>query len=79
MSPRQVFHLAVRLVGLLLVYQAFKVLAGAFSTTSSQIVLIDILACLLFHVGAWWFLVGGPLPSFLKARDLTDLAYRNES
>ncbi len=78
MSPRQVFHLAVRLVGLLLVYQAFKVLPGVFSTSSTQVAIIDLLACAFFLLSAWWFLVGGPLPSFLKARDLTDLAYRNE-
>ena len=79
MSARQIFSLAVRLVGLLFVYHGLSRLPGIFASTSMEVTFMALIASAFYLACAWWMLVGGPLPAFFKRKDLTDLAYHESS
>jgi len=78
MNARQIFSLAVRLVGLLFVYHGLSRLPGIFVSTSMEATFMALISSAFYLACAWWMLVGGPLPALFKRQDLTDLAYHEE-
>jgi hypothetical protein len=58
MKPREIFGLAVRLLGLLFVYLAIRTLPVVFSGPPPIVVIRTVLT-MVFYVGVGWWLVGG--------------------
>ncbi|MBE2180114.1 MAG: hypothetical protein IAE97_06550 [Chthoniobacterales bacterium] len=71
MKPKDIFSLAVRLLGLFFLYLAVRAVAVILSGPPSQIATGGILGVALFVAVGWWMLGGASL--------LMDRAYPSES
>ena len=60
MKPKDIFSLAVRLVGLFFIYLAARSLAVVFASPPGQVIVSILSAAFYIGVG-WWLLGGAPL------------------
>ena len=78
MHPKQIFYLAVRLLGLVFVYLGLIRLPGIVSASDLRPMMLALITGTFFLGCAWWLLVGGPLPALFGRKDLTDLAFPDD-